>query len=1036
MSAQKLSEHLGLIERALKELNGTKGGADRTSLGTAEPDSTAEPGWFRIRGRLTAWQVELLAEAQVQAGSGPQAISYDVLGVESRDDQARIRVSAAAPIQPMAVTVPSVSLKESLTGVTKILQENKENPILAQFIRATLTPVQADRRLATSVAGWPALRPSQQQAVAACCSSGLQLIWGPPGTGKTRVIAAAIAPLVEAKHRILLLSANNIAVDNALEQALQSPILKDLPGRALRVGSIHLASIANNCDVSLPQLVEARQRDARAHIEQLSAELAELAAAEQNLAGFEVKVYRGADQRVVRRQRQAAIALEQDALSARIAPMLVQVQRLLRDQLLVECEAARELGRQIAENLRQLDQAMATNARASPWARLRRLGRNRRLGAQRSELLAEQASAGQAQRAADQAAAAAGLDPLLAQAPNPDRIREELAAAQARLDSANGQLQALGLESDDLIRSGLGTAADQALVHAQLGQWRQYCAIQGRDLAAEQAVLAANIAALEKELSQEKSKIQQEIIDGAQLVATTLSQISLRPALRKKPYDFVIIDEAATASIPFLLAAVSLATRGAVVVGDYLQNSPIVDKKFKADAELKAYFERDCFSYLGATDPSVTRSRAGCVVLTEQFRFGTAITELANRVAYRGVLSCAGHTAGEVVLVTVDELPWELWQIRKPQGTSKWWVIGTLLARALAENNSEGDFGVITPYTEQARATEEALDDSAGSRGTAVGTAHSFQGREFATVLADLVEDGRGWVAGARLSANPGQLSGIRVFNVAVTRAQHRLYILTTQGSLDRAKAGPLAELKRLSAQGVVRCVSAADLLGLTQSAPDYAPDSAEGELISALQQYVRVNSIADEDSAILEVIDRINRAVKSIWCWSAWVGKNAADIADALVRAQERGVRVQVMARPTRQVQGSNQESLARLAERLPSIKYIHDMHQKIVIVDEQWCVFGSQNVLSHGKNSSARIRDVMVVLDSASFARRLLHFEFAEELGQARSCPQCGTALRECGLRGSGAARGWYWLCDRGTQADPHWLAFTRSAGPQRNG
>ncbi len=1036
MEFQKASVHLALIERALKTL---PSGGERSSLGTAEPDLAAEPGWFRVRGRLDAWRCELLAQAQLELGTGPHAIAYDVYEVHVSDDQARVRVSPAAPQQQLAVTAPSASLRQSLAGVSTILQEHQDNPQLRQFMQSQLARIQPDSDLSATVPTWPTLRPAQQRAVAACASPGLQLIWGPPGTGKTHVIAAAISHLVSAGHRILLLSANNIAVDNALEQALRSAAFRDpasSAGRAIRVGNIHLASIANNPGVNLPQVVAGRQREDQQRVDHLAAQLADLIGQEQAVLGFDAQAYRSAEQRVSRSQRQAAIAAEQASVAAQIAPLLVQVQRLSRDQLLVDCEATRELNQQIATNIRQVDQALAAHARASPWTRLRRMGRNRRLAEQRGELLAEQASAGRAQRAAEQAATAAGLDPLLAQAPDPACTRAELTAAQSSLDSANSQLQALGLESDALIRAGLGTATDQVLILDQLAVWQQYLGLQGRNLAAEQATLRGKIEPWERELSKGRPRIEQELINNAQLVATTLSQIALRGSLSKKPYDYVIIDEAATASIPFLLAGVALATRGAVLVGDYLQNSPIVEKKFTAVAELKAYFEQDCFSYFAVTDPAAAQGRAGCVVLTEQFRFGNSLTELANRVAYQGVLSCAGNSEGEIVVITVDGLSQDLSRIRRAGKMSGWWVIGTLLARALAENSAEGDFGVVTPYTAQVMATQEALDDSATSRGTAVGTAHAFQGRQFATVLADLVEDGQGWVAKAQLSTDPFKLAGLRLFNVAATRAQRRLYLLTTQRSLTQASAGPLAELNDMVSQGAARCISAAGLLGLTESAPDYDPDSAEAELISALQHYVRVAKVADEDAAIPEIIDRIDRAQENIWCWSAWVGKSAEGITDALVRARDRGVQVWVMARPAAEVQGSNQHSLARLAEKLPDLKYIRRMHQKIVIVDQQWCFFGSQNVLSHGPTSSTRSRDVMLVLDSRSFANRLLEFELAGELGQARTCPQCGTALTECGLGGSGQQRDWYWYCHRDTRQEPHRLAFARSSKPQRNG
>ncbi|MGL5828989.1 MAG: hypothetical protein ACRC0L_05400, partial [Angustibacter sp.] len=125
MPAQQLSDHLAAIQTALKALDdahdGARRGADRSSLGMAEPDPLREPGWFRIRGRLKMWQREQLAEAQLHSGPGPQAIVYDVLGVELQDDQAHVRVAANAPRRPMPVTAPSAGLRESLTGAREIL---------------------------------------------------------------------------------------------------------------------------------------------------------------------------------------------------------------------------------------------------------------------------------------------------------------------------------------------------------------------------------------------------------------------------------------------------------------------------------------------------------------------------------------------------------------------------------------------------------------------------------------------------------------------------------------------------------------------------------------------------------------------------------------------------------------------------------------------------------------------------------------------------------------------------------------------------
>jgi hypothetical protein len=58
-----------------------------------------------------------------------------------------------------------------------------------------------------SVTRPPPLLPAQQDAYRACLGEGLWLVWSPPGTGKTRVLRAAVTDLIEAGKRVLLSSA-------------------------------------------------------------------------------------------------------------------------------------------------------------------------------------------------------------------------------------------------------------------------------------------------------------------------------------------------------------------------------------------------------------------------------------------------------------------------------------------------------------------------------------------------------------------------------------------------------------------------------------------------------------------------------------------------------------------------------------------------------------------------------------------------------------------------------------------------------------
>ena len=359
-----------------------------------------------------------------------------------------------------------------------------------------------------------------------------------------------------------------------------------------------------------------------------------------------------------------------------------------------------------------------------------------------------------------------------------------------RWPRARARLRDLKVTITGLTASGLSTPADELLLTGQRELWELHGTLSGlREKArgsdtARARTLASHVK-LEKEIARSKKNLRKEIVAGAQVVGTTLTQIALRPWITERPFDCVIVDEAAAAQFPHLVHAVGRARIGAVLVGDYLQNGPIVDDLVANTPPLKEFFGRDIFAYFGATEPSRSAVLPGCVVLTEQFRFGPALTELANRVAYDNVLVTAGTGSAEIIVVTVDGLAEHLRTIdHGSQKWAGWWPIGGLIARALAEHHQDGGaaeaFGVVVPYRAQTEATEAILEDASLPH-VPVGTSHAFQGRQFSTVLADLVEDGNGWVAHASRHGDSRALNGLRLFNVAATRPRHRLYILLTK---------------------------------------------------------------------------------------------------------------------------------------------------------------------------------------------------------------------------------------------------------------
>ncbi len=272
----------------------------------------------------------------------------------------------------------------------------------------------------------------------------------------------------------------------------------------------------------------------------------------------------------------------------------------------------------------------------------------------------------------------------------------------------------------------------------------------------------------------------------------------------------------------------------------------------------------------------------------------------------------AGAGEAEIVLVDVDGLGDELAAIRRRPtgGVAGWWPIGALLARALAEHrvreaeeageSASMKAGILPPYRDQQQLVQDILNESGASPQIEVGTSHRFQGREFDTVIFDLVEDGKGWVAQGDLAGTKWQAAGLRLFNVGITRAQRRLYLIANAATIHRAQSGPLLAVRQLLDAGRIQVVSAAEVLGTPETPED---DPVVSEIWHALRDQATLIDLFDEDHLPDELCRRIDAAQERIWLWSPWVGRRSEQLLPHLSAAEARGVRVHPIVLPRDQV-------------------------------------------------------------------------------------------------------------------------------------
>jgi hypothetical protein len=627
-------------------------------------------------------------------------------------------------------------------------------------------------------------------------------------------------------------------------------------------------------------------------------------------------------------------------------------------------------------------------------------------GCNRSELRQAEDALHEAQRELKRVAAITGE--ATAQL---DASQQRLLAAEAAVPTEAQRVLVDEADRRDLVTLDAQLRVLRTRVSASEGEW-------GR--------LELQYAKIQEQYTRLGRDAEGEIIRSARLVATTLARLRISKPLMDGPYDVVLVDEAGAANLPEVLLAVSRAMRAAVLFGDFIQLGAIIDNKEVSNAnrqDVKRWLLPDVFAHCGITSADDADRHPGCTMLNVQHRFGPQIMGLAKAIAYDNRLkpgkSIRPHVENdpEILLIDVDGLG-EIGRVR-PDGPFKgWWPAGALIARVLSDyhqSRKEGT-GIVTPYGRQVDATLEALRDHEAGTGmvTEVGTAHRFQGREFPIVVFDMVEDeyDSRWMAKASRTKDTFLRDGIRLFNVAITRTQHRLYLIGSRKGIESAAPGtPFGHIAELIGRKHVRVVRANRLVTPT-TAPDdvltHLAGTFTGELAELLARHVRVDDIHDERTFYDVFADYLASARRSIWLWAPWTTTRVRSVLPMLREAVDRGVHVTLFVRdPGDMVQREpkHQKFLADLRAVLHAVVEVNVMHQKIVVIDEQTVLLGSLNVLSQSWT-----REVMVTMRGAHFARKLLEHEHAADFSRQPPCGACGLTKVDLRRRRNGT---WYWRC-----------------------
>ncbi|MFE3887787.1 AAA domain-containing protein [Streptomyces lydicus] len=663
---------------------------------------------------------------------------------------------------------------------------------------------------------------SQELVVSSAMTQALTVATGPPGTGKSEVVTAAVATCVAAGQSVLVASTNNEAVNVVAERCDAIA-----PGLLMRTGN-----------------KEALEREA----EKLERLLGEPAQAPRRGSATVGGALRNTRARAAGQQAEAERRVGEEG----------RLLELLRDR--EERAAALELP------LTLLEGAWAAGAHGDSVTALGRWeGRARKAAGARWWLL------GGWRRARALAALVAAAAPpegdgapwpgWVAGRPVPPGLLAELAdavAVERRLRELVPRHTAW--DEKGLKQSRLETAAALSELSAELSG-----AVSAEVLARARGLMSQRLQALRSRSGFQKSQRNlMAHLKGWAISTHSVRQLELAPKL----FDLVVIDEASQCSVPSVLPLLFRARR-ALIIGDPMQLAHIAgiaqqgERQARVRAGLSAaQLEHHRLTYhLYSAYHAAAQHGDTALLLDEHYRCHPEIADVVNGHCYAGQLQVLtdvrrqvpaldpAGSAGPAPVLGWVEVPGgesarggggRSWRNAAEAGAVRR-VVDALLARL----PQDATVGVVTPFRAQKEALARVWRDDDRVR---VGTVHAFQGGQRDVMVLSPV---------ATLNTPPRTThwvaSQVNLWNVAVTRAKSQLITVGShafwQGqnglpAMLAARSVPLG-----AAPGGGQVPGAGDGIGGAQGTA--GPGAAwREELADRLQQYLAGRGITELERA------------------------------------------------------------------------------------------------------------------------------------------------------------------------------------------
>jgi hypothetical protein len=364
-------------------------------------------------------------------------------------------------------------------------------------------------------------------------------------------------------------------------------------------------------------------------------------------------------------------------------------------------------------------------------------------------------------------------------------VRRGLAGGGLSLDAAWAELE----DADEQWRTAIGRAVEAKRRARRNGQRRST-----RAVAALASALRSGRVRRRRMLRDLSAN---DFLDVLPLWIGTLQDIDDTLPVAPAVFDVVVFDEASQIDQMRAAPGLARAKR-AIVVGDprQLRHVSFVSDDAMIEAAAAADLVGDEARILDVRRNSLFDAAASVSSVTwldEHFRSVPHIIAFSDTTFYRGnlrLMTQHPRTATEDAIRTI-----RVAGKRNEQGVNAAEIVTVLgEVQRLAEAGARS-IGIVSPFRAQADALEEAVLESFGPEdvvrlGLRIGTVHAFQGSERDIVIASLAIGPTDAPGSLRFMQNPN------LFNVMVTRAKREMVVVTSVDDSD-LPSGLLADYLR-----------------------------------------------------------------------------------------------------------------------------------------------------------------------------------------------------------------------------------------------